>query len=284
MSTPTVVDQRYGILICGNVIGANHVSKNTPCQDACLTSVQYIKGQPYVLFTVADGHGSARYVRSDIGAHFAVQSACSVVSDWLVSVEQISRDNPGNWLSHLRHDFGPRFAHKLRQTWLDRVTEHLKEHPFKEDELALNSTPINAYGTTIALAVVFNGQVFVGAIGDSGVFAVLNNGEFFVLNDTEDNNLGLTTNSLSQSDAPQQWKFKIIALDEVKMMCAVTDGFSDSLADIQLTLNSITDRVIGKGTEWLSENLPGFLTHLTQEGVGDDVASIFYLPNQQAGD
>ena len=56
--------------------GASHLRRGAVCQDAC-GSVGFCDaaGNPIQVLVVSDGHGGARYVRSDVGAFLACDVA-----------------------------------------------------------------------------------------------------------------------------------------------------------------------------------------------------------------
>lgn len=271
-----ILNIEIGSLVTGCVTGAKHIEDGKPCQDSSIASVQYYKGEPYALIAVADGHGSNKYSRSEIGAHFAVQAAIAATSDWVAIAETYKAFEPGSWLKNAESQFDLPFSNNLKQYWNEKVDKHLKDNPAQEGELVEG---IEAYGTTIALAVIYEGQVFLGAIGDSSVFVILNDEQVLnVINGSEEGPLGLSTHSLVQKKAAANWKRMRVSIDNLKMVCAVTDGFTDSLGSIPHTLVSLSETTQSKGLEWLENAIQEFLEHLTDKGVGDDIASVFYFP------
>ncbi|MGH6820453.1 MAG: protein phosphatase 2C domain-containing protein, partial [Methylocella sp.] len=147
-------------------------------------------------------------------------------------------NSPGDWLANARNDFGQRFARVLRQSWDRNVSDHLAAFPL--ESAAPEADLRKAYGTTVALALVFQGQVFAGTIGDSTVFLVRQEAgvptAVDLLAGENGAGPGLTTDSLASSDAVYKWKHQTLPLDEVRMVMAATDGFADSLADPKGTL------------------------------------------------
>ncbi len=269
-----------GTLLTGCVRGANHVDKNLPCQDASLASVRYFKGHPYALLAVADGHGAASYTRSELGAHFAVRAAAEAAARWMLFAVNCLENQPDDWLINARNEFSQRFIRQLYQSWERNVTEHLDAYPL---EPASQGTDLfKAYGTTVALALIFHEQVFAGSIGDSTVFLVREEvgatNALDLLTGEKAEGLGLTTDSLASADAIYKWKYKMLPLAETHMIVAATDGFADSLANPLHTLLSLQRDTENKGLGWLEDKLEDFLSRLTEQGVGDDIATVFYFP------
>ncbi len=269
-----------GTLLTGCVRGANHVDKNLPCQDASLAGVRYFKGYSYLLLAVADGHGAASYTRSELGAHFAVRAAAEAAARWVLFAVDSLEKQPDDWLMNARNEFGQRFVRHLRQSWERNVTEHLAAYPL--EDIGHNIDRFKAYGTTVALALVFQGQVFAGSIGDSTVFLVREEAgatkALDLLTGEKAEGLGLTTDSLASADVVYKWKHKTLSLAETRMIVAATDGFADSLANPLLTLAALQRDTEIKGFGWLEDKLDDFLSRLTEQGVGDDIATVFYFP------
>ena len=53
-----------------SVMGASHERRNIVCQDSSAFKV----GNGYAVAVVADGHGSKKHFRSDVGSRFAVEA------------------------------------------------------------------------------------------------------------------------------------------------------------------------------------------------------------------
>lgn len=269
------------LLFTSQVTGANHRKQGKSCQDASLACSHYYKGQPYTLLAVADGHGSEHYFRSEIGAHFAVQAISEVAAQWVMSAVGYHESEPDNWLANASNDFSSRFSRSVLKVWESKTQEHLSEHPYTEEQARFTGST-KPYGTTVAVALVFRNYLFAGSIGDSSVLLVkksrgdLSAADILAIENKEC--LGLSTDSLVSSNAASSWKYKVYPLDEVRFICAVTDGFTDSLADVTLTLTNLYQDICDKGTAWFCASLPAFLERLTQDGVGDDVSAVFYLP------
>ena len=82
-----------------------------------------------LVLAVADGHGSARYSRSHIGAGLAVAAATKLIHDFLAG--QAEADN----LSLVKRAAEEWVPGALVRAWLDAVGEHLKANPLSEEEL-----------------------------------------------------------------------------------------------------------------------------------------------------
>lgn len=265
----SVIDPDGGTLLIRGVTGANHRNTKAPCQDASLAAVRYYKGYPYTLLAVADGHGAARYTHSHIGAHFAVEAVSESATRWILSAVDCLEGEPEQWYENSRRSFEENFPRWLRENWLARVKRHAGEG---------NET---AYGTTVALAIVFQGRVFAGVIGDSTILILreTDSTEPDLFTDTMPAaSLGLSTASLASADAVSRWSTRVMALDDARLIAAVTDGFTDSIANLRETLFALRNRIQQQGVAWLWDKWPDFLERLTEDGVGDDIATVLYLP------
>ncbi|MDE6777248.1 MAG: protein phosphatase 2C domain-containing protein, partial [Oscillospiraceae bacterium] len=60
---------------CHSVIGASHVAKGTVCQDFS----NFQSNESYSIAVVADGHGSKKHFRSDVGSRLAVRATLRTV-------------------------------------------------------------------------------------------------------------------------------------------------------------------------------------------------------------
>lgn len=271
-------NQECGTLITGCRRGASHQERGRPCQDASLAACHSFKGYPYAVLAVTDGHGSARHARSELGAYCAAQAAEEAASRLLPFAVACFEQAPDSWLENVRNEFASRFPKHLHQAWQRRVEEDFQRDP--PADVAPGSDPAyRLYGTTVALALVFQGYVFVGAIGDSTLYRLREaGGAEDLLAGQGRRELGLTTDSLASREAPYKWRHRVLPLDEAPMLVAVTDGFSDSLAEPLAALEGIYRDVLRGGFAWLSGVLPASLERLSREGVGDDIAVAFYFP------
>ena len=64
------------------VPGASHIRAGIPNQDSILCVRESSRSLP-VIVSVADGHGSPKYFRSNFGSWFAVKKAAQIVGEFL---------------------------------------------------------------------------------------------------------------------------------------------------------------------------------------------------------
>jgi|694.fasta_scaffold57220_4 serine/threonine protein phosphatase PrpC len=283
MATPliNVAAPGVGAVLMSCVIGAAHKGKAKPCQDASLVDARFYKGHPYTLLAVADGHGAARYSRSEIGAHFAVQAASEAAARWIPFATASYEQDATSWVENASSDFGARFARWLHESWKRQVYAHVAAYPLSEHDDGRERAE-TAYGTTVVIALVFHDHVFLGGIGDSSIHVVQEDVTRTLSVTAFPEHLasevvGLTTDSLASDHVGSRWQHRAIDLSGVRLLCVATDGFTDSLTDVAHTLLKLTADIGGKGLTWLSAQLPKFLERLTTDGVGDDIAAVLYV-------
>ncbi len=314
--------------------GAGHVERGLPCQDACMASQQFYRGYPCTLLAVADGHGSAAYSRSDIGAHLAVEAVRDAAAPFLRALVELVEKRPHSWRVEAAHLFRSRFGKALWHCWCDRVRRHIRKHdngepfgPFSGDSFQVisplkaascpaddagransadlyplhsgsteppiaekkSSASLRPYGTTIALAILFESLLFAGAIGDSTIYTlgqdtVAPEPMFLAQFPTAPAGLtavGLSTDSLCSAGAPYAWNSTWQTLDllgQLNMICLTTDGMPDSLLKPLVSVQDLYVKTIDKGLDWLKQVLPQQLQSWSREGVGDDMAVIVCFP------
>ena len=170
--------------------GSSHITRHKPCQDRLC----HVQTPDFTLVAVADGHGSAEYTRSGLGARFAVYAAKKILPSDAPDEEVVADIK---WLyDHL-------------------VARHLSRHPLSDREMALLSAarlhPVAAYGCTLAVAVIdyTRGTTTRYCLGDSGVFCVGADGRFPPSMPEDPACVGSATSSMCQSPETVKEHFRI---------------------------------------------------------------------------
>ena len=173
--------------------GSSHITRHKPCQDRLC----HVQTPDFTLLAVADGHGSAEYTRSGLGARFAVYAAQKVLpSD--APDEEVVKEIKGLY-DHL-------------------VARHMARHPLSEREMGLLSAarlhPVAAYGCTLAVAVIdyAHNSTTRYCLGDSGVFCITS-GHFPPPLPEDPACVGSATSSMCQSPETVKQHFRIQHLD-----------------------------------------------------------------------
>ena len=267
---------RSGKFISASIRGANHIDKDQACQDAATSAVLYYKGYKFYFMAVADGHGGAAYTRSDIGSFLALQAASESINRFIMFVIDTYEQYPDDWAEMVKEDFSGRFGKMLVSNWVRMVEAHANEKN-NPDEI------IKLYGTTISVTLAINDRLFIGKIGDSSIFTILNQNnndivkDIFETEDAGNETTGLETASLCSRDAYRKWQIQTLSLDEIKMILLATDGFTDSLKDTKEEIKKFYREIIKKGIVYFEQNIDKELKQLTQYGVGDDISLVIFL-------
>ncbi|MFP3088978.1 protein phosphatase 2C domain-containing protein [Treponema sp. TIM-1] len=264
--------------------GKSHIEKNIPCQDAA----EAILGSNIGMAFVADGHGGAKYFRSERGSELAVSVARKSLYDFYgkilrqktaffdkkaVSIEQKNKEIT---------DFLKQLEGNIIYQWRNSVIEHLNTNPLTdaEKEICISnkidmddpSNLILLYGTTLLAAFMSGSFWFVLQIGD-GLIVVLDNDGIASLPVPEDERLAFgRTTSLCDSDAIKNFR-ENFGFESIKGITVATDGVADSFEpEKYLRFN---EELLEKFTHIpvkAEADLQEFLPRLSERGSGDDVA------------
>jgi serine/threonine protein phosphatase PrpC len=264
-----------------SVRGASHERTGMPNQDAISWLPASGTGSSLVL-AVADGHGSARYSRSHIGAGLAVAVASQLIQDFLAG--QTDADN----LSVVKRAAEEWLPGALVRAWLEAVGEHLKENPLSEDELDVlsrghsDSSQLDdarlaiAYGATVLVAGVTGAFVLYLQLGDGEILTVTDGGE---VSKPLAKDPRLFANETTSLCAPEAWRdfrvgFQPITRAQPALILLATDGYPNSFRDETGFLKVGSDMlkiVRAEGLGSVKEKLESWLTDSTNAGSGDDV-------------
>lgn len=186
--------------------GSSHIMRHKPCQDRLC----HVQTPDFTLVAVADGHGSAEYTRSGLGARFAVYAAQKVLPSDAPDEEAVKDIK---WLyDHL-------------------VARHMARHPLSDREMGLLSAarlhPVAAYGCTLAAAVIDSkhNTTTLYRLGDSGIFCIDASGHFPPSMPEDPACVGSATSSMCQSPETVKEHFRIQHLDGIMAAVGVySDG------------------------------------------------------------
>jgi serine/threonine protein phosphatase PrpC len=255
-----------------SVIGASHVRKGTINQDR----VGSIRGDGVVsplVVAAADGHGSAAYFRSHVGAEFAVAAACMTLADACKS-----EDFPtwGRMSESQRWRIEDRIVRRIVAEWMQRVRAHIDEYPATESEQPLT---LNAYGCTLLAAVTYKGHTCALQIGDGDILFCAADGAAQRLIAADTSLIANETHSLCLKNAAQYFRFGYAENrpETATLLLLCTDGYTNSFAsdagfmralgDIHALLPTIRrDSLAGMLKEWAQTS--------TDSGSGDDVSIV----------
>jgi len=243
-----------------SVRGAVHERNDIPNQDAIQWSS--VQGSSVVL-AVADGHGSARYSRSHIGASLAVESSVQLVQEFLGSQDgnlSLIKDATEEWL--------PR---ALVRKWVELVGEHSNSDPLADAEQS-----VIAYGTTLLVTAVTEQFALYLQLGDGEILTVSESGEVTRPLTKDDRLFGNETTSLCAPDAWRDFRvsFQPFNQSPPALILLSTDGYPNSFrheSGFFKVGSDILNMIRENGLSFIKENLGGWLSDSTRAGSGDDI-------------
>ena len=246
-----------------SVRGAVHERNGLPNQDAIHWLPESGNASSVVL-AVADGHGSARYPRSHIGARIAVEKATQLVHDFLEN--RADGDN----LSLIKDTTEEWLPRALVREWLEAVTDHLNQEPLTSNDGSI------AYGATLLVGAVTEQFGFYLQLGDGEILVVSERGEVSRPMSKDDRLFGNETTSLC---APEAWRdfrvsFQPFSQSPPALVLLSTDGYPNSFRHESGFLqvgSDILKMIQEDGISSVSDNLKRWLSDSTQAGSGDDV-------------
>jgi serine/threonine protein phosphatase PrpC len=235
-----------------------------------------------MVLAVADGHGSARYSRSDIGANLAVATTTQLIYEFLAG-----QSNAQN-LSLIKRAAEEWLPGALVRAWLAAVSDHLKTNPLSEDELDalgrrhrdssqfLEEKLTVAYGATILAAAVADEFVLYLQLGDGEILTVTDRGEVSKPLAKDDRLFANETTSLCAADAWRDFRVSFQPITNVQpaLILLATDGYPNSFRDESGFLkvgSDILEVIRAEGLDSVKEKLAGWLADSTNAGSGDDV-------------
>ena len=259
---------RHWQVVGQSVRGAVHERNGLPNQDAIYWLPASGESSSTVL-ALADGHGSARYPRSHIGAAIAVEHAAQLVHEFLNG--QANGDNM-SLIKDATEDWLPR---ALVRDWLKAVTDHLDRQPLSENELALSDGSI-AYGTTLLVAAITERFALYLQLGDGEILSVSERGEVSRPMPKDDRLFGNETTSLCAPDAWRDFRvsFHPFTQSTPALILLSTDGYPNSFRHESGFLkvgSDILNMINQNGLASVRDNLETWLADSTRAGSGDDV-------------
>lgn len=273
MSATTAARPATWRAVSASCKGSAHAA-GVPNQDAVRAEqVATPDGDVWVV-GVADGHGGARYVRSDEGARVAVALA----------VDHVAED--------LRRGADP--VGVLREAvpgvvtaWRAQVAAHERDHPFTPDELARGAVPgSTAYGATLLVAVIGAHGVSLAQVGDSDAL-VRSHGFATRPVPGDDRLVAGETTSLCLDTAVDDFRYTHVpASAEPDLVLLATDGYGNSFAQADWwhgLVDDVAGLVVRSGFDLVADQLPSWLEESARVG-GDDVSAVLLVREPLTGD
>lgn len=284
--------------IGASVTGASHLRSQPPKpnQDAIYLQPDLCQDSVWVI-TIADGHGSNRAFRSDIGSRFAVEAAAEVLRSCVATPTDSTI--PKMSYEEIYALTKQQLPDRLVRAWIEKIQIHLQENPFTEEEAQSLLSPAEAarhvnrksphpesqiealinhypYGTTLLGVVVTDDFLMYLQLGDGDILCVDTSGDIYRPIEKDERLIANETTSLC---SPEAWSELRIAMQPNSsrspvMIMAATDGYSNSFAsedDFFQAAIEFHDWIVQEGITSVQDELAGVLTETTQKGSGDDI-------------
>ncbi len=257
-----------------SVQGASHIKKEQECQDASYS----FKDDEKVIAIVADGHGSAEFLRSAMGSEIATIVGSLEIKKFLEKTSfNDMRANSDEKLLELQKS--------ITASWNEQVRIHYENNSFTIDEIEkipkkfqkdyLAGFKIEkAYGTTFIAIVITNNYWFGIHIGDGKCVAVSPDGRFLQPIPWDKKCFLNATTSICDDNALDNFR----SFYSEKLPVAIfigTDGVDDCFTSNELlhkfyktVLYSFSHEEFSKAKKELYDYLP----RLSAKGSGDDIS------------
>jgi len=230
---------------------------------------------------VSDGHGGAKYIRSGIGAGFAVLGACKVATLNLNLSNEMRGADIDQVVSHIKTRF--------LDAWFNDVDEYSQRHPFKEEELValsesarkdLYANPRKAYGCTVLWVVGYDDMLISFQLGDGNIVLLYEDGRIESTNDLSIHEPGEETESLCTITSPHEIQHQIFRGNEKGLALPIlvalsSDGLyksyehnDDFLRIPQICLAALKEKDFNH--DLVESTIKDFLQVVTDKGAGDD--------------
>ncbi|MFE6783142.1 PP2C family serine/threonine-protein phosphatase [Streptomyces sp. NPDC057680] len=245
-------------------------------QDRCLVQGAGTARDPLIL-TVADGHGSASYPRSHVGAHYATDLFANRAREFVTSVAD--RDRAG-WRGRLRDYARIGLPERLVRDWQSEVLRHWERDPTPDEDPKSPGPILRLYGSTLIGAVLTPDLFVAWQLGDGELTVVDGDGEVRLPLAPARAELGDETASLCMRNAWRSVRVHWEPLPDParapRLVALSTDGLSKSfVSDEGFTefAAGLHRRLTERGVPGVSEDIPGWLAEASRHS-GDDTTLV----------
>lgn len=272
---------KYSSFSC-TCTGASHMARELICQDYSGES----NNDDFVFASTADGHGSQQYLRTEKGSEFAVQAAYECAEEFVESLkgaEDVLAD------PEKRFSLFEQLWKNVVDRWNELIYEDFNEHPFTGEELEriperysyyretyMSGEYKDAYGTTLAFAVVTESYAFCMQIGDGTCVIITKDGDAEEPVPKDERCHDNITTSMCQDEAEKLARCAFFAGDDIPAAIFLgTDGIDNSYWDRQQLWDFYKGLAFDLSQNGLDEGfnqLTSFLPELSRLGSGDDVS------------
>jgi len=248
--------------ISASVQGAEHIQNDKTCQDAISIKEGSFHGSPYLICSVADGHGGDDYHFSHIGSLFATSAAEKTATQFLQSGATTS-DSRGEYFSnHVIWHLKDEWEENIKQSWEQfRVTyDHVRRH-----------------GTTILSVLIYQGYAYMAQLGDGDICYLDREENPVFLVQPDEGPTDSTTDSLCSRRANNYWNFACIPLKDITFLMMSTDGLINSMSTSEeyvKLIKTLQGYVSRFRPSEINALLPEWLSDYSENGCGDDISLV----------
>lgn len=154
------------------VIGGSHTDSGKICQDYS----EYYVCENYSAAVVADGHGSRKHFRSDIGSQLAVKVTLSTLSEFLSDMDEFEksfRDDPSRVIKKIQKHIISYWNKAIAGHFIGVPITDKEKEPFTDEQFRAIKHE-SMYGTTLIACVMCKNFSFGIQIGDGSLVTVNN--------------------------------------------------------------------------------------------------------------
>lgn len=252
------------------VRGASHIDSGTVCQDYSA----YKTTDDYAVAAVADGHGSKKHFRSDVGSKAAVEVGLQAIEEFCKDINEFEKkfkESPEYIITKIQK--------YIIKNWYDKVNEHYSQNEVREEERTqltddeLSAIKIESiYGTTFIMVVLTKNLCFGVQLGDGSLCIIQQCGESYMpIIDDESCPANLTA-SMCNSNAIKMFNY-FYDYNKPLSMIVSTDGLftsfssQESFEEYNCLLTSQLDDV-----ELLKTRIKKNFVRRTNSGSRDDIS------------
>ena len=259
-----------------SIIGKSHIKAKIKNQDSVLSKVI---SENIMISAIADGHGSKKCFRSDLGSKFAVESAIDVIES--IKNELIINDNQLNTKA-----LGKFYTKKIICLWNEKIQDHINKNPidFKTitdiDKSAIESIKKNTtiiYGSTLLIVILIHDYIICYQLGDGDIMLISKAKKVSKPIKKDKRHIGNETSSLCITNAENEFRIRMFRdLNQyLEMIILSTDGYSNSFSSDKDFLKvgyDLIDMQKNDGIEIIEENLKDWIEDTSFNGSGDDTS------------
>ena len=235
-----------------SVKGASHEKTGLVCQD----SSAYKVCDDYAVCVVADGHGSKKHFRSNMGSKFAVEATISTIDRFYADKAGFEESFPKDHKRIIKS-----IQKQIIADWNTLVEEHLKNNPVTKEEKSKFTDeefeaipPESYYGTTLIVGVAGKNFTFGVQIGDGTLVALFDDGKAVMPMEYNEAAPANVTASMCNSNAASMFSAfyrdgqKLIATPCIDRMAAEGMLFTDAYAGCPVSAPSRCSFMTGQHT------------------------------------